>query len=57
MIWAMTQSYADFSAQMALVLGRKQLTRKDYDDGEETIVRMVMAAISLPAWPHHAQTE
>ncbi|SFU30964.1 TetR/AcrR family transcriptional regulator [Pseudoduganella namucuonensis] len=51
MIWAMTQSYADFSAQMALVLGRKQLTRKDYDDGEETIVRMVMAAISLPSEP------
>jgi TetR/AcrR family transcriptional regulator len=25
-IWAMTQSYADFSAQMALVLNRKQLT-------------------------------
>ncbi|CAN7542067.1 TetR/AcrR family transcriptional regulator [Pseudoduganella sp. LjRoot289] len=49
MIWAMTQSYADFSAQMALVLERKQLTRQDYDDGEETIVRMVMAAISLPA--------
>jgi TetR/AcrR family transcriptional regulator len=51
MIWAMTQSYADFSAQMALVLGRKQLTRKDYADGEDTIVRMVMAAISLPAGP------
>ena len=49
MIWAMTQSYADFSAQMALVLGRKVLTRKDYDDGEDTIVRMVLAAISLPA--------
>jgi TetR/AcrR family transcriptional regulator len=48
MIWAMTQSYADFSAQMALVLERKQLTRKDYDDGEATIVRMVLAAISLP---------
>jgi TetR/AcrR family transcriptional regulator len=55
MIWAMTQSYADFSAQMALVLGRRQLTRKDYDEGEETIVRMVMAAISLAA--PHAQPE
>lgn len=51
MIWAMTQSYADFSAQMALVLGRKQLTRKDYDDGEETIVRMVMAAIACTPAP------
>jgi TetR/AcrR family transcriptional regulator len=48
MIWAMTQSYADFSAQMALVLDKKQLTRKDYDDGEATIIRMVLAAISGP---------
>ncbi|MES2257750.1 MAG: TetR/AcrR family transcriptional regulator [Pseudomonadota bacterium] len=46
-IWAMTQSYADFSAQMALVLNRKQLSRKDYEDGEDTIVRMVLAAVSL----------
>lgn len=51
MIWAMTQSYADFAAQMALVLGRKQLTRKDYEDGEDTIVRMVMAAIACTAAP------
>lgn len=46
-IWAMTQSYADFSSQMALVLNRKQLTRKDYEDGEQTIVQMVLAAVSL----------
>jgi TetR/AcrR family transcriptional regulator len=51
MIWAMTQSYADFSAQMALVLDKKQLARKDYDDGEDTIVRMVLAAISGPGQP------
>ncbi|MBB3119328.1 TetR/AcrR family transcriptional regulator [Pseudoduganella violacea] len=47
-IWAMTQSYADFSAQMALVLNRKQLSRKDYEDAEQTIVQMVLAAVSLP---------
>jgi TetR/AcrR family transcriptional regulator len=48
-IWAMTQSYADFSAQMALVLNRKQLTKKDFDDAEKVIVDMVLAAISVPA--------
>ena len=48
-IWAMTQSYADFSAQMALVLERKQLARKDYDDAEILITHMVQAAIALPA--------
>ena len=45
-IWAMTQAYADFSVQMALVLGRKQLTKKDFDDGEDAIVAMVMKTIS-----------
>lgn len=45
-IWAMTQSYADFSAQMTLVLGRKELTRRDFDAAEETIIRMVLAAVA-----------
>ena len=48
-IWSMTQSYADFSAQMALVLNRKQLTRKDFDDGEKMITDMVLALIRVPA--------
>jgi len=47
-IWAMTQSYADFAAQMGLVLNRKQLTRRDFDDAEQTIVEMVVRAVSLP---------
>lgn len=45
-IWAMTQSYADFAAQMALVLDRRQLTRKDFDDAEKMITDMVLAAIA-----------
>jgi TetR/AcrR family transcriptional regulator len=47
-IWAMTQSYADFSTQMALVLNRK-LTRKDFDDAEKMIVDMVLCAVAIPA--------
>jgi TetR/AcrR family transcriptional regulator len=46
-IWAMTQSYADFAPQMALVLNRKQLNKKDFDDAERLIVDMVLAAVSL----------
>lgn len=46
-IWAMTQSYADFAAQMALVLGRPSLTLKDFDEAERVIVRMVLAAVHL----------
>lgn len=46
-IWAMTQSYADFSTQMCLVLNRKQLTRSDFADAEKLITDMVLASISL----------
>ena len=48
-IWAMTQSYADFAAQMALVLDRKNLTRKDFDDAEKMITDMVLSAVAIPA--------
>jgi len=44
-IWAMTQSYADFGAQMQLVLGAGQLTGADFADAEETITRLVIAAL------------
>ncbi len=51
-IWAMTQSYADFSTQMCLVLNRKQLTRTDFADAEKLITDMVLAAIGIqPAQP------
>lgn len=45
-IWAMTQSYADFAAQMALVLNRK-LSARDFSDGEKLIVDMVVSAVAL----------
>ncbi len=47
-IWAMTQSYADFAAQMQLVLGAGQLTGADFADAEETITRLVVASL-MPA--------
>jgi TetR/AcrR family transcriptional regulator len=50
-IWAMTQSYADFATQMALVLDRDRLARGDFEDGEKLITDMVLAAIALPGGP------
>jgi TetR/AcrR family transcriptional regulator len=47
-IWAMTQSYADFSVQMALVLGRDELAQADFDEAETLITRMVLAAVAVP---------
>src|SRR5450830_512503 len=46
-IWAMTQSYADFSAQMTLVLDREELTQQDFHDAETLIVQMVLAAVAM----------
>jgi hypothetical protein len=44
-IWAMTQSYADFSTQMALLMDSKKLTRKDFDAAEKLIADMVLAVV------------
>jgi len=45
-IWAMTQSYADFAAQMKLVMGRQDLQEADYIDAEETIVKLVVTSLA-----------
>jgi TetR/AcrR family transcriptional regulator len=50
-IWAMTQSYADFATQMALVLDRKALLRKDFGEAEELITQMVLAAVATAGAP------
>jgi TetR/AcrR family transcriptional regulator len=42
----MTQSYADFSAQMALVLDRPELTGGDFEDAERLIGDMVVRAVA-----------
>ena len=47
-VWAMTQSYADFAVQMALVLDRPALQPTDFDDAERLITGMVLAAVGLP---------
>jgi TetR/AcrR family transcriptional regulator len=45
-VWAMTQSYADFSAQMALVLDRAELTDQDFLEGEQLISAMVLSTLT-----------
>ncbi|MGZ9058920.1 MAG: TetR family transcriptional regulator C-terminal domain-containing protein [Burkholderiaceae bacterium] len=47
-IWAMTQSYADFSAQMTLALNKEQLEDADFSDAEKLITDMVLAAVVRP---------
>jgi TetR/AcrR family transcriptional regulator len=45
-VWAMTQSYADFSAQMALVLDRAELNDQDFQEGEQLITAMVLSTLT-----------
>ncbi|PKU24504.1 TetR/AcrR family transcriptional regulator [Telmatospirillum siberiense] len=47
MIWAMTQHYADFDAQIRLVLGKRQLSRKDFSHFTEEVVRAVLRIAGL----------
>jgi TetR/AcrR family transcriptional regulator len=44
-IWAMTQTYADFAAQIRLVLDREELGEDDFRQAEETIVKVVLASL------------
>jgi TetR/AcrR family transcriptional regulator len=46
-IWAATQTYADFEAQMRAVLGRDKLRPSDYRAGAELITRMVLSALDV----------
>lgn len=48
MIWAVTQHYADFDLQVRTVLGRRKLTREDYDHITAEVVRMILRAAGLP---------
>jgi TetR/AcrR family transcriptional regulator len=50
-IWAMTQTYADFEAQIAPALGVARLGEAVYDDGAETIVRLVLRGCGVKARP------
>jgi TetR/AcrR family transcriptional regulator len=52
-IWAMTQTYADFEAQIRPVLGVAKMTDAVYDDGAETILKLVLkgCGVAAPATP------
>jgi len=42
-IWAMTQTYADFDAQVKIMLQKDQLVEDDYEEAKQFITRMVLA--------------
>jgi TetR/AcrR family transcriptional regulator len=48
-LWAMTQTYADFSRQMELVMGKEALGREDFTAAEELVTRVVLRALGIAA--------
>src|SRR5215469_1764195 len=47
MIWAMTQTYADFAAQIAAVLGKDRLDADIFAAGRETATTLVLRGLGL----------
>ncbi len=46
-IWAMTQTYADFEAQIGPVLGLARMNDAVYEDGAETILKLVLQGCNV----------
>ncbi len=46
-IWAMTQTYADFDAQVKILLQKEALEEKDYEEAKHFITRMVLAGCGV----------
>lgn len=42
LLWAMTQTYADFSAQISSLLNKENLEDEDFKAGEALIIKMVL---------------
>jgi TetR/AcrR family transcriptional regulator len=47
MIWATTQTYADFTVQIAAVLGRRELLENDYRLAADQITRIILKGCGL----------
>lgn len=47
MIWAMTQTYADFGAQMTAVLGKRTLDDEAFADATQTATRLILRGLGL----------
>jgi TetR/AcrR family transcriptional regulator len=51
-LWASTQSYADFNAHMCVILDKKKLSESDYDAGAKLITQLVLAGCGISERQH-----
>ena len=47
MIWAVTQTYADFNTQITAVLGVKEISAVDYSSAVETVTEVILAGLKV----------
>ena len=47
LLWAMTQTYADFDVQMCAVLGKTALDAGDFATAEATIIDLVLRGCGI----------
>lgn len=46
-IWAATQTYADFGDQAAIVKGKPRLTKRDFDEAADTITTIILKGAGM----------
>ena len=46
-IWASTQHYADFAAQITRLRGKK-MVKKDFEDAKAQLVKLILGGCKLP---------
>lgn len=47
LIWSSTQHYADFSVQISAAIGKKRLTKEDFDKATETLITIIFNGIGI----------
>ena len=47
MIWAVTQTYADFNTQITAVLGVKEISAVEYSSAVETVTEVILAGLKM----------
>lgn len=47
MIWSSTQTYADFSSQIELALGKPKLEQQDFEDATQFLTQMILKGLGI----------
>ncbi|MCP8462653.1 TetR/AcrR family transcriptional regulator [Pseudomonas sp. ZM23] len=47
LIWSSTQHYADFATQIGFVTGRKRMSRQDFSDATDNLIRIILKGCGL----------